>query len=123
MLCLSAGSLAATLAISQFTLAWTHSIEKIRWEEDWSITGQVLVIAQARIRGSGAGMEIPPGAEFDHQLWRYVPALAPQAELLLAHSPYTSGYELCTEAGCVPLVAYLPGLDNHATILLKPCPP
>lgn len=122
VLCLSASGLAASLAISQFTLAWTHSIERIRWEEDWRIVGHTLVIAEARIRGSGAGMEIPAGAVLTHGVWRYLPALPPQAELTLAHSPYAAGYELCTTAGCAPLASHLPGLDNTSTILLRPCP-
>jgi hypothetical protein len=36
-LCLAAGALSAVLAINAFTLSWIHSIEKIRWEEDWRI--------------------------------------------------------------------------------------
>ena len=31
-LCVAAGGLVVTLAMESFTLAWTHSIEKIRWE-------------------------------------------------------------------------------------------
>jgi hypothetical protein len=37
MLCLAAGAVTAVLAIESFTLSWIHSIEKIRWEEDWRI--------------------------------------------------------------------------------------
>jgi len=122
MLCLSAGALAASLALGQFTLAWTHSIEKIRWEEDWRIDGRQLVLDQARIRGSGAGMEIPDGAILKDGVWHYRPALAPQASLRLAHSPYTTGYDLCTADRCRPLADWLPGLDNTATLLLTPCP-
>ena len=36
-LCLVSGSLLAALPLTAFTLAWTHSIEKTRWEEDWQI--------------------------------------------------------------------------------------
>ena len=61
-LCLSAGTLVASLAVQAFTLAWTHSIEKVRWEEDWRIAGDRLEIVAARIRGTGAGMEPPAGA-------------------------------------------------------------
>jgi hypothetical protein len=60
-LCLAAGALSAVLAVNAFTLSWIHSIEKIRWEEDWRIEAGALVIDEARIRGSGAGMEPPPG--------------------------------------------------------------
>jgi hypothetical protein len=58
-LCLAAGAAGAVLAVNGFTLAWMHSIEKIRWEEDWRIVGRELVITEARIRGTGAGMEPP----------------------------------------------------------------
>ena len=50
-----------------FTLAWTHSIEKVRWEEDYRIVTPgigvppALVPWRARVRGSCAGME--PGAQ------------------------------------------------------------
>jgi hypothetical protein len=63
-LCLAAGAAGAVLAVNGFTLAWMHSIEKIRWEEDWRIVGRELVITEARIRGTGAGMEPPAGARF-----------------------------------------------------------
>ena len=33
-LCIVSGSLLAALPLTAFTLAWTHSIEKTRWEED-----------------------------------------------------------------------------------------
>lgn len=123
MLCLSAGTLIASLAINQFTLAWTHSIEKIRWEEDWRIENDQLILDVARIRGSGAGMEIPATASLRDGVWHYRPALAAQSSLRLSHSPYAAGYSLCTTEGCRPLVELLPGLDNTATLLLIPCPP
>jgi len=122
-LCLAAGAVAATLALDSFTLAWTHSIEKLRWEEDWRAAGPVLVLAEARVRGSGAGMEPPPGAVFDAGAWHYRPALPPQAVLRLTHSPHAAGYELCTAHRCVPLVEYLPGIDNTAVIEIRSCPP
>jgi hypothetical protein len=57
-LCLGlAGSIWAQLPVANFTLAWNHSIEKIRWEEDYRVTAQGLVLEQARVRGNGAGME------------------------------------------------------------------
>ena len=56
MLCLASGALVSQLAAGAFTLAWMHSIEKIRWEEDWKIAGGELVLIEGRVRGSGAGM-------------------------------------------------------------------
>jgi len=122
-ICLAAGVIAATLPLSAFTLAWTHSIEKIRWEEDWRVQGKALVITEARIRGSGAGMEPPPGAVLKNGVWHYRPALPPQTVLRLTHSPYTSGYELCVEGRCRPLADHLPGIDNNAVIEIGRCTP
>ncbi len=123
MLCLAAGAAGAVLAVSAFTLSWTHSIEKIRWEEDWRIEAGALVIDEARIRGSGAGMEPPAGSVLQDGVWHYRPDLPPQKVLRLTHSPYATGYTLCTSSVCTPLVDHLPGIDNDAVIELRECPP
>ena len=123
MLCLAAGAVAASLAIESFTLTWIHSIEKIRWEEDWRIERHALQLTEARIRGSGAGMEPPPDATIGKGVWHYRPNLPPQAVLRLTHSPYVTGYELCTPTQCSPLADLLPGIDNNAVIELRECPP
>lgn len=120
-LCLAAGAIAATLAVDAFTLAWTHSIEKIRWEEDWRVENALLVATEARIRGTGAGMEPPAGAVIENGVWRYRPALSPQEALRLTHSPHTAGYELCIAGRCAPLAKHLPGIGTDVVIELKPC--
>jgi hypothetical protein len=125
-LCLAAGAVSATLAIQAFTLAWTHSIEKVRWEEDWQIEGRQLKIVAARIKGSGAGMEPPPEAQLREGVWHYQPAVAPMDRLTLANSRYTAGYELCVEGSCRMLNDYLPATDANSTppasIDLSACP-
>ena len=123
MLCLAAGAVAASLAIDAFTLTWTHSIEKIRWEEDWHVKAGALHVVAARIRGTGAGMEPPAGALLRDGIWHYRPAVPPLAVLRLAHSPYAAPYTLCTPTVCRPLADYLPGIDNTATIELRECAP
>ena len=122
-LCLAAGALSAVLAVNAFTLSWIHSIEKIRWEEDWHIEAGALVLTEARIRGTGAGMEPPVGALLKNGVWHYRPNLPPQAVLRLAHSPHAGGYTLCTATLCAPLADRLPGIDNSAEIELRGCPP
>lgn len=122
-LCLAAGAVAASLAVESFTLSWIHSIEKIRWEEDWRIEGHSLVIDEARIRGSGAGMEPPEGAVLKNGIWHYRPGLPPQTVLRLTHSPHAGGYMLCTTTVCRPLADHLPGMDNNAVIEIRECPP
>lgn len=121
-LCLAAGAVAASLAIDSFTLTWIHSIEKIRWEEDWRIEAGALVLVEARIRGSGAGMEPPAGAALKDGVWHYRPALLPQAVLRLAHSPHVAGYQLCVGGACQPLADHLPGLPETASIEAYFCP-
>ena len=120
-LCLAAGKLLAALPLTAFTLAWTHSIEKTRWEEDWRIGDGMLTLHAARIRGAGAGMEPPPGARLDPGVWHYQPPPTPLPQLRLSHSPYTAGYELCTGDACRPLADLLPGMSDNAVIELSAC--
>jgi hypothetical protein len=121
-LCLAAGAVTATLAVESFTLAWTHSVEKVRWEEDWRIEHRMLVIDEARIRGTGAGMEPPPDAVLKDGAWHYRPKLAPLSQVRLAHSPYTAGYELCVAGRCAPLADQLRGAETLTTFVLEACP-
>lgn len=111
-LCLAAGALIAFLPTQGFTLAWTHSIEKIRWEEDWRIEAGRLRLAEARVRGGGAGMEPPPGALLENGVWRYRPDVAPLERLRLAHSLFTAGYEVCVEGRCRPLAELVGDAEN-----------
>ena len=120
-LCLAAGAASAVLALNGFTLAWTHSIEKIHWEEDWRVEGRALVITVARIRGFGAGMEPPAGAALQNGVWHYRPALPPQGALRLTHSPHAGGYQLCIEGRCRPLADHLPGIAADVVIEIVPC--
>ncbi|MBX3647434.1 MAG: DUF1850 domain-containing protein [Rhodocyclaceae bacterium] len=112
-LCIAAASLLAFLPLQAFTLAWTHSIEKIRWEEDWRIEDGRLRIVEARIRGSGAGMEPPEGAVLEDGVWHYMPRLAPVERLRLANSNFTAGYKLCAEGRCRPLAELASGAENE----------
>ena len=67
-LCILAAGKTVTLAVAAFTLSWTHSVEKTRWEEDWAITPAGLQIVEARVKGSGAGMEPAEGAVLQRRL-------------------------------------------------------
>lgn len=108
----------------RFTLAWTHSIEKTRWEEDYrvlraAVGALALRLERARIRGSGAGMEPPVGAQLRDGWYEYQPADQPEGPLRLTRSPYTADYDWCVAGACVPLVRLLPS-DGGVT-LLWPC--
>lgn len=122
-LCVWAGAaLLATLPISDFTLAWTHSIEKIRWEEDWRISPAGLEIVEARIRGTGAGMEPPAGAELRDGIWHYHPAIGVQEFIELARSSEVPDYEFCVSGKCRTLSQAIPGLGIATSAKLIACP-
>ena len=119
--CIAAGGLVVALATHAFTLAWTHSIEKVRWEEDYRIENGRLRLVEARITGSGAGMEPPPGSLLRNGVWHYTPDLAPLAELRLTHSDFTAGYDLCFDNGCTPLAHYAPEAVSGDVIRVSAC--
>jgi len=100
-LCLGlAGGVWAQLPVSHFTLAWNHSIEKIRWEEDYRVTGKGLVLEEARIRGNGAGMEIPDDARLENGSWHFQRLLPPLQPLKLGRTPEAGDYQLCIDGTC-----------------------
>jgi len=124
-LCIAAAGLAFSLPLQSFTLAWTHSIEKIRWEEDYRIVqydgGARLQLTEARIRGNGAGMEIPDGAVLRNGVWHYVPALAPLPELQLARSHYVADYQLCWDGICHALGDIAGTPDAAPLVVFRAC--
>ncbi|HXH02849.1 MAG TPA: DUF1850 domain-containing protein [Candidatus Competibacteraceae bacterium] len=117
-LCLALGLVQARLPLTEFTLAWTHSVEKVRWEEDYRVTAAGLELTAARVQGSGAGMEPPAGAELRTGWWHYRPALPPLPALRLTLSSYSAGYQLCAAGGCRALADLLGG---EGVVELTPC--
>lgn len=116
-LCILAAGKAVTLAVTAFTLSWTHSVEKTRWQEDWSVLPSGLQVVEARVKGSGAGMEPPGGAVLRDGWWVYAPPIKPQPRLVLAASGATGeGWTLCTVEDCREL-----GKAAGGTIVLEPC--
>lgn len=120
--CLLLGAKQIVLAASSFTLAWTHSVEKTRWEEDWQVGLAGFQLVEARIEGSGAGMEPPEGAVFDGHVWRYHPPLAfIEDQIVLARSGATVGaWEICTGGACQAIPET--GAADEGPAILKPCP-
>jgi hypothetical protein len=89
-----------TLSIAAFTLAWTHSIEKIEWQEDWRVTPQGLELAQARVKGSGAGMEPPSDARLVNGWFQWQPKRPPMPEVVLGNSGAAGEWRLCSDGQC-----------------------
>jgi len=119
--CLLAAGALIHLHVATLTLAWTHSVEKIRWEEDYRATAAGIVVTQDRIQGTGAGMEPPPDAKFDGQWWRYTPKLPQQPQVILRRFGMTVGdWQVCIKGACRPMGSYLP--DKKADpVTLKIC--
>lgn len=122
-LCLGLGGIVwAQLPIADFTLAWNHSIEKIRWEEDYRLTSAGLVLEEARVRGNGAGMDIPEGARLERGAWHYSPIVPPLQHLKLARTPEAGDYQLCIEGQCQPMSRWLgPPSTWHSSVELWSC--
>ncbi len=109
--------------VQAFTLAWTHSIEKTRWEEDYSVVAPasvnqppILVAGTARVHGSAAGMEPPPDAVLQDGWYEYQPSAQLPAQLRLTRSGYTADYEWCVQGKCRPMTDIMP-TDGGITLL------
>lgn len=119
---LVAGVLRATLPASEFTLAWTHSVQKSRWEERYRIDGDGLLLVEARIESSGAGMEPPPEARLVDGFWtwhpqRHLPALR------ITRSGYTDDYRLCWNGSCRNLGTMIGTTEEGTVVDVAPCAP
>jgi hypothetical protein len=116
-LCVVVGAALHTLPAGRFTLRWQHTVEKIAWEEDYLVAGDWLYVTGARVRGSGAGMDPPPGAVRVGDAWHYRPAQRWLRRLDLARSEFGTDYELCIESRCRPLTEIAP----LGPTTLRPC--
>lgn len=118
-LCLAGGGEVIRVATLAFTLAWTHTIERTAWEEDWRVEPAALVLVEARVKGTGAGMEPPEGARFDGSWWRWMPGLSVPS-VTVRRAPEAGDWRLCVEAACRPVGEILPPAADPVT--LSPCP-
>ena len=99
-LCLLSAGVAKTLTLAAFTLAWTHSVEKTDWQEDWRITARGLELVQARVKGSGAGMEPPPEARLVDGWFQWQPKRAAVPQLVLGNSGAAGEWRICADGHC-----------------------
>ncbi len=114
---------AVHVPVQQFTLAWMHTIEKVRWEEDYRVQAAAdpgalprLVATAARVKGSAAGMEPAPDARLRNGWFEYTPADPHPQALRLSRSEFAADYELCTNGVCHPLGHWLPS-DGGVTVI------
>jgi hypothetical protein len=99
-LCLASVGVVKTLSVAAFTLAWTHSIEKVDWQEDWRVTHKGLELVQARVKGFGAGMEPPPDARLVGGWFQWHPKRAPMPEVVLGNSGAAGEWRFCSDGHC-----------------------
>lgn len=123
MICILAAGKTLTLAASAFTLAWTHSVEKTRWEESWTAGPSGLTVVEGRIEGSGAGMEPPEGAVLKDGAYVYRPRVPAIPQLVLAASGATgSGWTLCPAEGPAGSCLVL-GEESGPPVTVRWCDP
>lgn len=108
-----AGALRAVVPAQEFTVAWMHSVEKTGWQERYRVEGTQLRLIEARIQGSGAGMEPAPDARLRDGWWTWKPSVGPLPELRLTLSSFTRDYDLCWHARCQTLRRLVARSDAH----------
>lgn len=120
-LCLAGGAVAVRIAAAAFTLSWTHTVERIPWQEDWRIEDDRLVLETVRLKGSGAGMEPAPGARLVDGWYVWHPPSDTRSEIMLrrADTSIAGDWHLCTKAeGCRDLADLVGAADP---VRLYPC--
>jgi len=118
-LCLTGAGVSVALAWAAFTLSWTHTVEKVEWQEDWRVSTSGVEIVEARVKGTGAGMEPPPDAKLDGGWWRYRPQVPTLPRLVLARSGLVDDWRLCRNGDCVTIGALLG--TEAGSVTLSPC--
>lgn len=117
LVCLAAAGATVKLAAA-VTLVWAHSVQKTRWEEDWQATPAGLVITQARVEGSGAGMDPPDDAILENGTWHWTPKLAPQRTVELRRSGATADWSVCYAGSCRPMGELVPAAADPVALTL-----
>ena len=119
-LCIVATGAVLSIAATDFSLSWTHSVEKTEWREAWRVAPDGLVLEEAAVRGSGAGMEPPPEARLVEGSYRWKPEPAPVPEIVLRRAPQADDWTLCAAGRCEPLGKWIGHEADPVT--LRACP-
>lgn len=119
--CFVAGGITKALQVTAFTLVWTHSVEKTDWQEDWRVSRDGLTLVEARIKGSGAGIDPPPGAQLIGGWWRWNPPRASRSEIVLGHSGAVGDWRICAAGRCRPLPDILGVPSGADAVTMRSC--
>jgi hypothetical protein len=112
-----------TLSLAAFTLAWTHSVEKVEWQEDWRVTPQGLQLTQARVKGSGAGVEPPLEARLINGWFQWQPVRMVLPEVMLANSGVAGEWRFCSDGRCRTLSDILGHAVGANVTVMRGCEP
>lgn len=122
-LCFASAGVLKALQVAAFTLVWTHSVEKVDWQEDWRVAPAGLTLIEARIKGSGAGMEPPPEARLSGGWWRWAPAPVARKEVVLGHSGAAGEWRVCVDGQCNALSELLGQTPDARGTVMSACEP
>ena len=120
--CFIAGAVTKALQVTAFTLVWTHSVERTDWQEDWRVSARRPHAGEARIKGSGAGIDPPPDARLIDGWWRWNPAPVNRSEVVLGHSGAAGDWRICTAGTCAPLHETIGADATAGPVIMRRCP-
>jgi hypothetical protein len=118
---LIAGAVRAVLPGDTFTVAWAHSVQRSQWEERYRVLPDALVLDEARVQGSGAGMEAGEHAVLRDGWWTWQPRQR-FPSITLTVSSFTGDYRICTVARCAALRELAGTTTEGAAVEIAPCP-
>ncbi len=118
---LVAGAVRAVLPGDTFTVAWTHSVQRSQWEERYRVLPEAMVLDEARVQGSGAGMEAGEHAVLRDGWWTWQPRQRLSA-ITLTVSSFTADYRICTAEGCTALRDLAGTTTEGEAVEIAPCP-
>lgn len=119
--CFVAGAAIKTLQVTAFTLVRTHSVQRTDWQEDWRVTPAGLMLAEARVKGSSAGVDPPVDARLVDGWWRWHPWPTLREEVILAHSGAAGDWRICTGGHCRPLQDIFGDPPDVDAIAMRSC--
>jgi hypothetical protein len=87
------------------------------------VSGEGLELAQARVKGSGAGMEPPPEARLVDGWFQWQPDRPPMPELVLGNSSVAGEWRICNDGRCRTLSEILGRPIGADVITMRACEP